>query len=180
MTQRGHLEAARRSVYLPAVGRRRQTFGQSIPSVLLATVLLAAGCAAMARSAREQEILYGWAQQKVYRLSLEELWPRAREFVFMRGYEVKADSAHGGYSMQTAWRREQESATRLLVQGTPAGRTGARVSISRITRGRSGESVTEEADRALDLEWELWKVVDPSGAAAAEAKAEEHARREYP
>jgi len=134
----------------------------------------------MARAAREREILHGWAQQKAYAMPLERLWPLAREFVFMRGYELKSDSAHGGFSLQTEWRRDQQRATRLLIQGVRAGQRRSRVSISRITRQRSGENVSEEADRALDLEWAFWQTVDPDGASKAETKAEQHARKEYP
>ena len=123
-----------------------------------------------------------------YAQSLDALWPSVR--AFLDEYRFEYEEVPEQHLFVTDWRDELDGAayTQYVIQGERLGATESRITIRRMSRqvgdGKPYWKLTKRPERfskttlgytfyerALDLEWELLRRLDPEGAKAIEVAA---------
>jgi uncharacterized lipoprotein len=160
----------------------------SLPVVLFASALLAAGCAAKRREAYLQDK----TREHVYSKPLNDVWPQARMLLKEKGFSLR--ETPGSYEIATEWLQTSPpstlgtSFTRYLVRGKQPSAESSTVEFLRQNRVEAGAGAvhsgtgerqagsgtnTTNLERDLEMEWELLQRVDPEGAKALTTEAEQ-------
>jgi uncharacterized lipoprotein len=159
----------------------------SLSLVLLAVTTLVTGCAASRREAYVQEK----ASQYVYRKPIAEVWPQVR--MLLKERDLPLREAPGAYEISTDWHMVGAPSTlgtsyvRYLVRGKQPTPSMCSVEIFRQNRVEAGQGPVDartgqrraigtdstNLQRDMELEWELLQRVDPEGAKALRAEAEQ-------
>lgn len=151
---------------------------KTLPSVLLALLLLSLGCTSHKRAAYMQDK----AAKHVYNIPLPQLWPEVRGLLVSKGYALR--EVPGGHEIVTEWLQMTASSSlgvayqRYLVRGRKLGPELSSLQFFKMVRTESEVTMQGNQDLVDDRElaWEFLQRID----AAAAKKYEEEALQQYP
>lgn len=140
----------------------------------LTLVSLLMSCAAIRGATARRKHIEDATRGYVYNRPIDQVWGKARQLLFERGYSVRDSGEGGSHQAETEWKLEgNDRRVRYLLSAMPAGDDKAQVQFTRSEeqREKRGGWSPLDTDRDLDMEYELIKRVEPDQASAIEADA---------
>src|SRR5690554_5632650 len=140
-------------------------------------LLVLSGCASMRASSARNAYIDQMTERHVYNMPCEQVWPSARNLLFMQGYRINNTGEGANMTLETDWSFEQTgtdtnpqtTASRYLTQAIVVGQNQCQV---RFWRNERVDNRNTTSDRDLSLEWRVLQEADPNSAAQISHEAE--------
>ena len=140
-------------------------------------LLVGSGCASMRASSARTAYIDQMTEKHVYNKPCEQVWPSARNLLFMQGYRINNTGEGANMTLETDWSFEQTGSTsnpqttasRYLTQAIAVGQEQCQV---RFWRNERIDNRSMTSARDLGLEWRVLQEVDPGSAAQISQEAE--------
>jgi hypothetical protein len=176
--------------------------GFAVVGFILSLGVFGSGCAGMRAASARKAYLQSQSDVMVYEQPLEQVWPMARQVLFERGYTIADAPATGApvsvtinvskdgtaaaapaassYMLETQAKWESNNvatrSTRYLAQGMVAGQNKSRVLFTKHEQVTNNVGTHNTSERDYELEFELFKRLEPSKSATLEAEASQRAQ----
>ncbi len=142
-------------------------------SGILAIAFMFGGCSYIKSSMAKSKYIHETTKAYVYKKPLKQVWPKARQILFKKGYSVN-DS--GEYMAETEWKTNDTNRERYLLAGIEVDDESCKIQFTHASESRDSTSGSfsggVSTERDLDLEYKLIKNVSQKEHDRIEKEAE--------